>query len=148
MTKEIDTQVTTIVDTEKGIRAASREISDTLRADIYCLQYDWRKWVLHRKLVLELSETDGQFIAFGHTIICVELLHLTVEIVHKEERPTVGDTSLGPKQRTLHVPGVTVAPIIIHIGIARLGITIEGDAAFQFLRPVIEILLLLCMEHT
>ena len=96
VTIDLETHVTTVVHTVQGVRTFTSQIEHGLRIHVDQLQLGRREGVLHRKRGLKLSQTHGQFIVLRQTIVGVELLYHTREIMHKQKRPSVSDACLCP----------------------------------------------------
>ena len=140
VTIEFQSEVTTVVQAIEGV-VATCVTGDGLRTDVDEFELYGRQGILHRERVFELAQTNGEFIAFGDTIIGVELLYHAVEVVHEEEEPAVGDAGLCPQQGALQVVtafrrSAAHGLFLICVGVACLSITIERDAALQLLKPV------------
>ena len=138
----LQSHIATVVNAIEGVAAPTRQIADGLRAHIDEFQLHRRQRVLHRERVLKLSHTYGECLIVGDTEVGIVLLYHTGEVVHEEERPTVGDASLHPNERALEVE-VAGRPFVAHrirshivMGIAALCITVDGDTAGQILQPV------------
>ena len=135
-TIKLDTQVTTIVHTMKRVGTTARQERDTLGADIDQLQFRWRKRILQRITILELTHTHRHGTVFRQAIIRVKLLNHTREIVHEQEGPAIRDLSLRPKQGALQVDEVGVVPILVLPSVTSLSITIQSNSFRKVLQPI------------
>ena len=128
--------IAAIVDTVKRIGTFTGEIEHRLRVDVDELELRGRQRILQRVAVLELSQTHGQRLVVGETVVGVVFLYDAREVVHEEERPAVGDARLCPEQGTLQVEVVAVGVVCVLPGVTRLRITVESDTTGDVLHPV------------
>ncbi len=135
-TIKLDTQVTTIVHTIKRVGATARQERHTLGADIDQFQFRWRKWILQRITILELTHAHRHGAVVRQTVIRVKLLNHTREIVHEQEGPAIRDLSLRPKQGALQVDEVGVVPILVLPSVTSLSITIQSNSFRKVLQPI------------
>ena len=56
--------------------------------------------------------------------------------MHEEERPAVSNLGFSPEEDALQVERVLVLSALMRVGVARLSIAVELDAALQFLEPL------------
>ena len=90
-TKELQTEVTTILHTHQRVVAAS-QIGDTFRTNVNGLQLSGRHIVFDGIGMLELTNLGTECLVVGEAVRSPVLMHHTsVEVMHEHGEPTVGD---------------------------------------------------------
>ena len=132
-----ESHVASVVHAVQGVGSLACQIEHGLRIDVDELQLSGRQRVLHSVRVLELSQTYAQCLVACDAIVSVELLYDAREVVHEQERPSVGDSGLGPQQRALQVVGIGFPAVGVLVGPSALCVAVEGDARGEVLHPVV-----------
>ena len=102
--------------------------------------------------MLELTNTDVQRIVTRHTIVGIELENTfrQGEVVHKQERPAVGNPCFSPEDGPLEIERTGGLSTLVVVFITAMHVAIDGDSFFQFLHPVnaLRFLFVLCKGCT